>query len=161
VGLVAWIQRSWARLARDVTLIFLAQITGSVLSAIGVAIWHSQSPPESTAEELFPLLILACANLGIGTLIATAFLWLWAGRRAERLRRPPPRGPAPGLWRFGLYAASLLFWPLGITLAVVFTAPENAEVGASAFRCSLVQIAWIALCVCIGLPLLVRSLGFA
>jgi hypothetical protein len=157
VGLVAWTRRSWARLARDVTLIFLVQITGAVLSAIGATVAQSIHPPRSTAEEMFPLLVLACVNLGLGVLIATTFLWVWAGQRARRLRLPPARGPSPGPWRFAVYAASLLFWPLGIVLVVVFTAPENARVGAHAFRCSLVQIACIALAVSAGLPLLAAS----
>lgn len=159
VGLVAWVTRSWARLARDVTLIFLAQITASVLSAIGIVIAQTRSPPASTADELLALVVAACVNLGTGVLVATAFLWLWAGRRAERIRRGPPQGPPLGAWRFALYAASLVFWPAGITLAVVFTKPENAHVGANAFRCSLVQIAWIAIAVCIAVPLVVSSLG--
>jgi hypothetical protein len=161
VGLVAWATRSWARLARDVTLIFLAQITASVLSAAGLGIWRSLDPPGGTGEETFSLVVLACANMAAGLLVATAFLWLWAGRRAGRLGRAPPQGPPPGMWRFALYAASLVFWPAGIALAVVFTAPEKAQVGANAFRCSLVQIASIALAVCIGLPLLARRLGLA
>jgi hypothetical protein len=161
VGLVAWNRRNWARLARDVTLIFLAQITGAVLSAMGVAIWHSPDPPASTAEEMFPLVIMACVTLGVGVLIATPFIWLWAGRRARRLRQLPPAAPPPGAARFALYAASLLFWPLGVFLAATYTAPENAQVGANAFRCSLAQMVFVALAVCVGLPLLVRYLGLA
>jgi hypothetical protein len=155
VALVAWLTRSWARLARDVTLIFLAQITATVVSAIGMAIAHANEPPRSTAGELFPLVVVACVTLAIGTLVATAFVWQWARRRAQRLRLAPPRGPEPGPWRFAVYAASLLFWPLGVVLSVMLTAPENAHVGANALRCSLVQIASIAIGVCVALPLVV------
>jgi hypothetical protein len=159
VGIVVWLRREWARLARDVTLIFLAQITASVLSVCALVITQTVDPPGGSAEELIPLVDLACATLAFGLLLGTVFLWLWAGRRADRLRRGPPQGPAPGLWRFALYAASLLAWPAGIALAVIFTAPEKASVGAAAFRCSLIQIAAIALAVCIALPLLLRAFG--
>jgi hypothetical protein len=159
VALVAWIKRPWARLGRNVTLVFLAQITASVLSVVGLALATSRSPPESTFEELFPLVVLACVNLGAGILVATPLLWVWAGRRAVRLRARPSTGPAPGLWRFALYALSLWFWPVGITLSVMLTEPQDAGVGANAFRWSLVQIAGVALAVCVAVPFAVKEIA--
>jgi hypothetical protein len=158
VGLVAWATRPWARLARDVTLIFLGQITASVLSAIVVTVMHAIEPPRGAVAELFPLLVAASANLAVGALVAAAFLWIWAGRRARRLAGAPPSGPPMGVGRFGIYVASVLLWPAGIILGVVLTAPQDAPVGANAFRCSLVQIACLAIAVCLALPLLARYL---
>jgi hypothetical protein len=156
VALAAWLMKDGQRLARNVTLIFLLQITASVVGAACLTIWHAANPAASEAEELLSLVVMACATLGTGILAATPFLWIWAGRRADRLRLAPPRGETPGLWRFAVYVASLFFWPLGVVLAVVFTAPENARVGANAFRCSLVQLAGVALAVCLAVPFVVQ-----
>ncbi len=150
---MGWVRRPWARLGRNATLVFLLQITGCVLGAIGVGTWNAVNPPRSTADELFPIVVVASANLATGVLLAMPLLWIWVGRRADRLSLAPPRGEAPGLWRFAVYAASLVFWPLGVLLAVIFNAPENARVGANAFRCSLLQLVGIALAVCVALPL--------
>jgi hypothetical protein len=151
-------QATWARLGRNASLIFLLQITGCVLGAIGVGAWNAVNPPRSTADELFPIVVVASANLAAGVLLATPLVWAWAGRRADRLRLAPARGEAPGLWRFAVYAASLLFWPVGVLLAVIFNAPENARVGANALRCSLLQLVGIAVAVAVALPFVVKAL---
>ena len=48
--------------------------------------------------------------------------------------------------------------PIGVLLAFIFNAPENARVGANAFRCSLLQLVGIALAVCVALPFVVKAL---
>jgi hypothetical protein len=154
VALVGCIVARWSRLGRNATLVFLGQMTATVLAAIGAAIRSALVPPESPLRELVPLVFLACAMLGAGVLAATVVVWTWAGRRAARLRAGPPTGEAPGVWRFLLYAASAFFWPLGIVLVIFFAQPENASAGAISFRCSLVNMAGIALGTCVGVSVL-------
>lgn len=159
VALVGLVNRGWARLGRNATFVLLAQISAAVLSAIGAMIHNRLVPPSSKMSELLTIMIPACAMCGIEILIAISYFWIWAGRRAARLAGPPAEGPPPGKWRFAVYLASLVFWPVGLVSAAVFSKPENSCVGATALRCALVDVAAIAIGVCVGLPFLVSVLA--
>lgn len=158
VALVGLVNPKWTRVGRNATFVFLAQISAAVLAALGAVIWGSLGPPGSESDQLLSIVVASCAIAGIGILVSLCHFWLWAGRRAARLRARPAEGPAPGWWRLAIYLVSLVFWPAGVVSAVVFSKPENAGVGATALRCSLVQFAIIAVAVCVGLPFLMRAL---
>jgi hypothetical protein len=160
VALGALVHAPWSRLGRNATFVAIAQMTACVLASSAVAARSVFEPPKSTIDELVPMVVAASAMVAAGALVATALLWIWAGRRASRFESAPARGATrPGWWRFLIYAASLLLWPLGLALGVAWTAPENARAGANALRCSTLNVLGISLGVCVALPILVRMLG--
>lgn len=172
VAVVGVSKREWARLGRNATWMFLAHMLVAVIAAFVCAVLSegARSEPPSLSE-LVPLLTAACAIAGANCLVACALAWVWAGRRRDRIERDAGThggNPAhayrtpwadgsgeerrPGVWRFALYAGSLVFWPVGLVAVMVLSKPVNASVGAWAFRFSLVQIAMIAVAVCGGIP---------
>ena len=160
LAVIALAKREWARLGRNLTFIFLGHMTAAVLAAMAAVLVNSpRAGAQTTLEELGPVVVAACVILAAGVLVAVVLAWVWLGRRSARIHLQAPRaGNGPGPWRFALYAASLLMWPVGIVCAVVYTQPHDVHVGANALRCSLVQIAIIALAVCIGLPIAMFAL---
>jgi hypothetical protein len=159
VAVVGLARRDWVRLGRNATLLFLVHITLAVLGASACAFvnagGHHAGVP--SLEELFPLVVTACGVASVNVLAACGFAWVWAGRRRDRLRREAPLAvPGPGAWRFGLYLASLMFWPVGIVCIAVLASPAEARVGSHAFRLSLANLALTALAVCVAIPVLLR-----
>jgi hypothetical protein len=172
VGVVGLCKREWARLGRNATWMLLVHVAVAVVAAVACAIVNERNPPPSTLLELVPLVFAACAIAAANILVACGFAWVWAGRRRDRVehgktndreRRHAYRTPAhpvdgcapeprPGLWRFALYAGSLVFWPAGVAALLLLSKPTNAGVGAWAFRLSLVQIGMIAVLVCASVP---------
>jgi hypothetical protein len=172
VAVVGLAKRRWARLGRNATWIFLAHMLVAVVASIACVVINqgrrSDMPP---LEEALPLVVAACVIASANFLAAAAFAWAWAGRRRDRIerdgaRRPDQdhayRGPGwppqssgeypPGLWRFALYAGSLLFWPAGVVAVIVLSKPKSAGIGASAFRCSLIHMMAIVMAVCGAIP---------
>ena len=159
VGLVGLFKREWVRLGRNATLILLVHFTVAVLEASVAAVANvgRGQGSSSAAEEMFPIVVMACLMVGVGALLATILFWIWSGRRMRRIQSQPRRGPTPGSWRFVVYLSSLLFWPVGIVCLPACSSSENVHVGTSAFRCSLLNIAGIALSVCLALPILIHQ----
>jgi hypothetical protein len=160
VALVTVIHGPWSRLGRNATFVLIGHMTACILASSAAAIRSVFKPPRSTLEELFPIVIAACALCAAGVVAGTVLFWIWAGRRATRLEKAPARGAErPGWWRFAVYAGCLLFWPAGIAMLFVWNAQENARVGANSFRCSLLNMAAIAIGVCVAFPIVVRMIG--
>lgn len=154
LAVVGIARRPWARVGRGSTLILLAHLTVAVLAAVA-----SMIASAGRRDDPLPFVIMACAMLVTGALLAAIFAWRWSGARARRLASAPPAGGGLGAARFALYAGAAFVGMLGLLAPFVLTKPEDAHAAKIAFRISVTHLALIVLGVCTALPILVWRLS--
>lgn len=153
LALVGLISRERARVGRNCFYLLLGHFTLATVGAIAIAVVR---PDDLGSTEIYGAVYFACGLVASGVLAAAGFGWIWAGRRARRIASEPPSGAPPEGWvRVLLYLGSAVFWPAGLVSAAVFTKPESAAVGATAFRVSLLHLVTVAIAVCVGIPIVI------
>lgn len=86
VALVGMAKPEWSRLGRNATLVFLVQVTVMVLAAIvtgGINAARSDGFPLPFAQEMQPIVAIACGIFAVRLIASTVLFWMWSGHRSR------------------------------------------------------------------------------